>query len=65
VQAINAPSVRAGQEILRIAPSAAHDGDDVRRFVGALDQIWSELDVPRSPLPRRAEPVAVDRSRAA
>jgi 5-aminolevulinate synthase len=50
VQAINAPSVRAGQEILRIAPSAVHDGDDVRRFVGALDQIWSELDIPRSPL---------------
>ncbi|MEZ0090847.1 5-aminolevulinate synthase [Streptacidiphilus sp. EB129] len=48
VQAINAPSVRVGEEILRVAPGAVHGGDDVRGFVEALAGIWQELRLPRS-----------------
>lgn len=46
VQAINAPSVAAGEEILRIAPSAVHDQEDVAHFAGALRSIWQELNIP-------------------
>jgi len=53
VQAINAPSVRAGEELLRIAPSATHTTADVRKFADALAVIWRELDLPgASALPR-------------
>lgn len=48
VQAINAPSVRAGQEILRVAPGAVHSAAAVREFVEALDQIWETIDIPRA-----------------
>ncbi|WP_018569820.1 5-aminolevulinate synthase [Streptomyces sp. PsTaAH-124] len=47
VQAVDAPSVPAGEEILRIAPSAVHEPDEVRKFAAALDAVWSELDAPR------------------
>lgn len=47
VQSINAPSVRVGEEILRIAPGAVHEPDEVRQFVQALDQSWRELNVAR------------------
>ncbi|MFF3986694.1 5-aminolevulinate synthase [Streptomyces sp. NPDC001797] len=47
VQAINAPSVRAGEEILRVAPSATHTSSDVEKFAEALGGIWQELDIPR------------------
>jgi 5-aminolevulinate synthase len=52
VQAINAPSVPAGQEILRIAPSATHTTADVEKFAEALDGIWEELAIPRNALPQ-------------
>ncbi|MFJ8473793.1 5-aminolevulinate synthase [Kitasatospora sp. NPDC094011] len=48
VQSINAPSVREGEEILRVAPSATHTTADVERFAEALDAIWKELDIPRT-----------------
>jgi 5-aminolevulinate synthase len=48
VQAINAPSVREGEEILRVAPSATHHPADVERFAAALDEVWQKLDIPRS-----------------
>jgi 5-aminolevulinate synthase len=48
VQAINAPSVRAGEEILRVAPGAVHSTAAVREFVEALDQIWQSVDIPRA-----------------
>jgi 5-aminolevulinate synthase len=48
VQAINAPSVRAGEEILRVAPSATHTTSDVEKFAEALDGIWRDLDIPRT-----------------
>ncbi|MFH8339511.1 5-aminolevulinate synthase [Streptomyces sp. AM6-12] len=46
VQPINAPSVPAGQEILRIAPSAVHTRSDVENFAEALRDIWKELNIP-------------------
>ncbi|WP_411144004.1 5-aminolevulinate synthase [Streptomyces sp. x-80] len=49
VQAINAPSVRVGEEILRVAPGAVHTADDVRGFVDALDQVWEEAGSARVP----------------
>ncbi|MGW1836502.1 5-aminolevulinate synthase [Streptomyces sp. BBFR2] len=45
VQAINAPSVRAGEELLRIAPSATHTEADVQKFAEALAGIWQELKI--------------------
>ncbi|MEH0416174.1 5-aminolevulinate synthase [Streptomyces sp. B21-083] len=54
VQAINAPSVRTGEEILRIAPGAVHTADDVRGFVDALDQVWEEAGSARVPAPPAA-----------
>ena len=45
VQAINAPSVRAGEELLRIAPSATHTTADVEKFAEALTGIWGELGI--------------------
>ncbi|MGQ4515388.1 5-aminolevulinate synthase [Streptomyces sp. DW26H14] len=46
VQAINAPSVPAGEELLRIAPSATHTTSDVRKFAEALAGIWLDLGIP-------------------
>jgi 5-aminolevulinate synthase len=46
VQSINAPSVLAGEEILRIAPSAAHHQRDVEKFAQALQKTWSALKIP-------------------
>ncbi|WP_327071469.1 5-aminolevulinate synthase [Kitasatospora sp. NBC_01302] len=48
VQAINAPSVREGEEILRVAPSATHTTADVEKFAEALDAIWQELGIART-----------------
>ncbi|MFI9503675.1 5-aminolevulinate synthase [Nocardia sp. NPDC052566] len=47
VQAINAPSVRAGSEILRVAPGAVHTAAEVRHFVEVLDRIWGDLEQAR------------------
>jgi 5-aminolevulinate synthase len=46
VQAINAPSVREGDELLRIAPSATHTTTDVKKFAEALSGIWLSLGIP-------------------
>ncbi|MEV7982663.1 5-aminolevulinate synthase [Streptomyces sp. NPDC086519] len=45
VQAINAPSVRLGEELLRIAPSATHTPADVQKFAEALAGIWRDLEI--------------------
>jgi len=50
VQPINAPSVRAGEEILRIAPSATHTTNDVEKFAMALGDIWQELGLGTNPV---------------
>ncbi|WP_394849572.1 5-aminolevulinate synthase [Pendulispora brunnea] len=47
VQPIDAPSVRAGEEILRVAPSAVHTTQEVHEFADALNAIWTELDIRR------------------
>jgi 5-aminolevulinate synthase len=43
---INAPSVRQGEEILRVAPSATHTEVEVEKFVEGLETVWRELDIP-------------------
>jgi len=48
VQAINAPSVRTGEEILRIAPGAVPSAEDVTRFADALDTVWGETGLART-----------------
>ncbi|UKY54108.1 5-aminolevulinate synthase [Streptomyces inhibens] len=53
-QAINAPSVRTGEEILRIAPSAVHTHDDVEEFAAALNEVWSEIGTTAPSPPRTA-----------
>jgi 5-aminolevulinate synthase len=54
VQPIDAPSVRTGEEILRVAPSATHTTDDIEGFADALDQIWQEVGMSRTPYARAA-----------
>ncbi|WP_020139869.1 5-aminolevulinate synthase [Streptomyces sp. 351MFTsu5.1] len=56
VQAINAPSVREGEELLRIAPSATHTTADVKMFADALSGIWHDLGIPTAT--QRREPSA-------
>ncbi|MGY1434193.1 5-aminolevulinate synthase [Streptomyces reniochalinae] len=46
VQPVNAPSVRAGEEVLRIAPSAVHRTADVHKFADALLDVWQEVGIP-------------------
>ncbi|WP_329586134.1 5-aminolevulinate synthase [Kitasatospora sp. NBC_01250] len=53
VQSINAPSVRTGEEILRVTPSATHTTTDVEKFAEALDSIWDELALPREAVTAR------------
>ncbi|UTH75722.1 5-aminolevulinate synthase [Chromobacterium sp. IIBBL 290-4] len=40
VQPVNAPTVPAGTERLRVTPTSAHSHDDVETFLAALDQAW-------------------------
>jgi 5-aminolevulinate synthase len=47
VQPINAPSVREGEEVLRVAPSATHTTHDVERFATILDGLWQEAGLSR------------------
>ncbi|MFG1610669.1 5-aminolevulinate synthase [Actinoplanes sp. NPDC049265] len=49
VQPINAPSVRAGEEVLRVAPSAVHEAAEVEKFAAAVQQLWKELEIPSAP----------------
>ena len=48
VTAINTPSVRPAREILRVAPSATHTLEDVEHFARTLDDVWGQLDIPRT-----------------
>jgi 5-aminolevulinate synthase len=54
VQAINAPSIRVGEELLRIAPSATHTTADVLAFVEALASVWEDLGLPTASARQRA-----------
>ncbi|MFG2911034.1 5-aminolevulinate synthase [Kitasatospora sp. NPDC048286] len=55
VQPINAPSVPAGTERLRVTPTPQHDDSGIVAFADALDDIWRRADLPRR---LAAEPVA-------
>ncbi|RBQ16828.1 5-aminolevulinate synthase [Spongiactinospora rosea] len=48
VQPVNAPTVPEGTERLRVTPTSRHTPDDVTAFVDALDQVWSDLALPRA-----------------
>ncbi|MFF8311711.1 5-aminolevulinate synthase [Streptomyces lydicus] len=54
VQAVNAPSVRPGGEVLRLAPSAVHTPDEVEACAAALDEVWRALGLAAAALPGTA-----------
>ena len=41
VQPVNAPTVPAGSERLRVTPTSAHTHEDVEYFLAALSKIWA------------------------
>ncbi|MFF3396220.1 5-aminolevulinate synthase [Streptomyces sp. NPDC002669] len=45
VQSIAAPDVPAGEELLRITPSAIHEPQEVEQLAGILRGIWRELGI--------------------
>ncbi|RLK57932.1 5-aminolevulinate synthase [Actinokineospora cianjurensis] len=49
VQPVNAPTVPAGTERLRVTPTSRHTEDDVVAFAKAIDQVWSSVELPRLP----------------
>jgi 5-aminolevulinate synthase len=47
IQPINYPTVAFGTERLRITPSPLHDDSLIDELVGALEEVWNFLDLPR------------------
>lgn len=47
VTPVNAPSVRPGQEILRISPGAIHTKEDCYALAKGLDVVWTKLGIKR------------------
>ncbi|MBK5953199.1 aminotransferase class I/II-fold pyridoxal phosphate-dependent enzyme, partial [Rhodospirillum rubrum] len=43
VQPVNAPTVPEGTERLRVTPTAAHSGDDVKALLSAFDKVWNTV----------------------
>ncbi|MDO6707896.1 5-aminolevulinate synthase [Photobacterium sp. 1_MG-2023] len=48
VQPVNAPTVPAGTERLRVTPTAAHTIKDVDQFLVALTEVWQQVDSGRT-----------------
>ncbi|WP_037915113.1 5-aminolevulinate synthase [Actinacidiphila yeochonensis] len=55
VQPINAPSVPAGTERLRVTPTPAHTPERIEEFATALDKLWTRHGLPRLEAPRVAD----------
>ncbi|XP_057264882.1 5-aminolevulinate synthase, erythroid-specific, mitochondrial-like, partial [Pezoporus wallicus] len=51
VQAINYPTVRRGEELLRLAPTPHHSPAMMENLADRLSQCWGELGLPRAPPP--------------
>jgi len=48
VQPINYPTVPRGTERIRLTPSPLHSGEDLRKLVEALDDLWREMKIERA-----------------
>jgi 5-aminolevulinate synthase len=48
VQPINYPTVPRGTERIRLTPSPLHNGEDLRKLVEALDDLWREMKIERA-----------------
>ncbi|MFI8019217.1 5-aminolevulinate synthase [Serratia marcescens] len=48
VQPVNAPTVPAGTERLRVTPTSAHSHADVETFLAALGRVWAANDLRRA-----------------
>ena len=47
IQPINYPTVRKGEERLRITPTPCHSEEMIDELVGGLCETWEELQIPR------------------
>lgn len=48
VQAINYPTVSRGSERLRFTPTPLHTDEHIDHLIAALEECWSEYDLPRA-----------------
>ncbi len=50
IQPINYPTVPKGTERLRITPSPVHSEADIDHLIGALEQLWGQCELARTPI---------------